>query len=100
MKRAVLLLLALSMLLLPVAHGLATATKDTGPKIYVVSVSDKDYAEVRDYFRKGKPVIDTLPNGAEVELLPSFSPDGKYNHVLYNEGKNAGWILGKDLKKK
>lgn len=107
MKRALLVVCCLFMMVLPAAQVFALdegvysywgMEVEPKPKIAVVTVSNGDKATVHEYFKQGKPVLDTLPDGEAVVVLQGFSPDGKYNHIMYAKGTKSGWILGKYLK--
>jgi len=67
------------------------------PRQAVASNPDGNSVPVHIYFAKGRPVVDQIPNGEIIEVMPGFSPDGKYNHVVYSDGNKLGWVLGKHI---
>ena len=97
MKRVVLLLLCLGVFLALSMPASAATIYTKAPQEAIAANPDGNSVPVHLYFVKGKPAVDSIPNGELIEVLPGFSPDGKYNRVVYANGEKAGWVLGKHI---
>ena len=98
MKRVLLLVLCLVVFLASSLSASAATIYSREPQQAVATNADGKFVPVHNYFAKGKPAVDRIPNGEIIEVLPGFSPDGKYNHVVYDNGNKAGWVLGQYIK--
>jgi len=98
MKRVLLLLLCMGMFLALSVPASAATIYGRAPQEAIAANPDGASVPVHIYFAKGRPVVDYIPNGEEIEVLPGFAPDGKYNRVVYDNGNKAGWVLGKHIK--